>query len=181
SLFHVTSLIFLISIFIPQKEITLKNYFILSVILITFFFIINYLIGLNPYLQYKFEYYNEIQEKSEDINKSYMIGIVRRFMVVFLFVVNYKRMSFDKKILFYFNNYFFGFIIYLLTYLISPDFGVRFSVYFIVLEIILVAHLLYNSSKVSMNFIFLIFIFVGFYKIYTYSILEVYDYLFFFE
>ena len=175
--FHITALIFLVSLIIPNKRMTSKNYIKFLLIILIGTLVSNYLIENIEYLRYKFMYYSEWQEKSDNIFTSYIIGALKRLIILGgVFAVRKTFFKVDRNT-FLFNIYLVGFIIYLATYLISPDFGVRFSTYFTVMDCVIVGNILFLAKKSSTKFIwYFIFVIMAMYKISTYSQLPSYQY-----
>lgn len=180
SLFHVSSLIFLLVLFIPTKKLSAKNYIKLiigfGVLILGFDFIITYF----PQIQQKFIFYSEIQQQSEgyeNIQFNFIVGIVKRILVLIPVLITVRTLLANDKLAFIFNIYLVGFIIYILTFLTSPDIGVRLSSYFTIVDTVLICNYIGNFKKFSNKvIILLIFIIIGFYKIYTYTLIPEYAY-----
>lgn len=181
--FHITSFIFLIAYFIPFRKINKKEAFVA----IAFFFSLSFLIFailelLSGDLARKAMFYLEWQENAPNLKQLFIIGALKRAIILIMVWIFGKKL-WDNKIAFFFLNlYLFGYGIYLSTYLLSPDMGVRFSSYFIIFEIFLAGQLLYVNKKLTTRLIIAsIFCIVSLYKIYTYSILDTYQYHFIFS
>ena len=87
-----------------------------------------------------------------DLN--FIIGLLRRSITILLIFAFGKKFIFKHNLSAYiFNLYIIGFGIYATTYLISPDIGVRMSVYFTVLEMFLLANLLFLVKRVDVKFL----------------------------
>ena len=177
SLFHISALVFSLAIIIPNAKMTIKNYVYLIFITVIGFFLVSYIIENNEYLSVKFKYYSEIQENSDNIVTQYIIGLLKRAIVLSLALIYRKQLFLNNRFIYLFNLYLLGVVIYASTYLISPDFGVRFSTYYTVVDMLLVGNMLYlcknTSSKVI---IFAIISLMVLYKINSYAILDTYIY-----
>lgn len=177
SLFHVSSLVFLFAYFIPQVKLKFKQILFIFIGLILIAFVGNFLSTKFEYLTKKADYYTKYQEQSENIQMAYTIGILKRSIIIILALIYKKYLFSDKKFLYFFNLYFLGFLIFISTYLISPDFGVRFSVYYTINESILVGLMLFMVKDIRQRLIIVIvFSLVCLYKLYGYSEIEYYNY-----
>lgn len=175
--FHITAISFALAIFIPHKKLTLKNYIYLILLAILGFGAIGYIVENNAYLNYKFKYYSEIQENSDNIVVQYVVGLLKRSIVLVLILLFRNTLFKNERFVYLFNLYLLGLIIYIATYLISPDFGVRFSTYYTIVDMVLVGNMLYlckqNYQKII---IFVVISAMVIYKISTYAFLEPYLY-----
>lgn len=182
ALFHITTLIFLICFIIPKTKMTLRSYAKMIIMIFFGMFIINYLIENVEYLRVKFMYYSELQEKPENIFIAYIIGILKRSIVFIGIFLAGKKFFNESRTLFLFNIYLVGFAIYIGTYLFSPDFGVRFSTYFIMMDCVLIGNILWVCRKSTLIVkLYLMFVTMVLYKIYTYTQVETYEYSFFLD
>lgn len=181
SLFHITAIVFAFAIFIPKNKLKLKDYVKFIGLSILVFLGIGYLIENVEYLNKKFIFYSEIQEVEDNIYAAYIVGILKRSIVILLALIFRKAFFNNDRFVYFFNLYLLGFIIFVSTYLISADFGVRFGSYYLILDTLLVGNMLYLSKKLHQKIV-IIFIYsiVIIYKIYTYTILEPYQYKFIF-
>jgi len=181
SLFHITAIVFAMAIFIPRNKLKLKDYVRFIILSVLAFLGIGFLIENIEYLNKKFIFYSEIQEVESNIYVAYVVGLLKRFIIIFLALIFRKSLFNNDKFIYFFNLYLLGFIIYTSTYLISADFGVRFGSYYLVLDTILVGNMLYLSKKLHQKvFITVVYSIVVIYKIYTYTGLESYQYKFIF-
>ncbi|WP_295200736.1 EpsG family protein [uncultured Chryseobacterium sp.] len=177
--FHISAIVFAIAYFVPQRSLNKKE-IIFLIIGFTFFsslvfFASSFLTGL---FASKAEYYLEIEQQSSDIKSLFIIGIFRRLIpLVVLFIFSKKYIFKDSTSVYLFNLYLIGLGIYLTTYLISPDVGVRLSVYFTVLEMFLLANLVFFAKKFQIKVILLLIIFsLCSYKLSTYFKYPAYEY-----
>lgn len=174
--FHITALIFLLSLVVPKKIMAFKSYIKFIAILLIGSVVVNFVIENVEYIAAKFKFYSELQEQSDNIQTVYIIGLLKR-SIVFWGIFLVRKTFFERNNAFLFNIYLIGFIIYIATYLISPDFGVRFSTYFTIVDCILVASILKASSTSAKRIgLFLLFLSMIIYKVYTYTIVEAYEY-----
>ena len=180
SLFHVTALIFIIALFVPNDKTKIYKYF-------NFFFFFffcavlgSYAVEAVPYLNSKFMYYSSTQEQSDNILTSYIIGMLKRSIVLISVFLVFRNFFSNNHNFYLYNLYMVGFVIYATSYLISPDFGVRLGSYFIILDCILISKIIYLSNYFWNKLaIFLIFTLVALYKVYTYTLIPEYTYRFF--
>lgn len=176
--FHVTSIIFIGAYFIPFRKANKKEIYLA----IAFFFSISFLIFailelISGDLARKAMFYLEWQENAPNLKQLFIVGTLKRAIILIMVWVFGKNLWNNKISYFFLNTYLIGFGLYLSTYLLSPDIGVRFSSYFIIFEIFLAGQLLMVNPKLSNRLLITtIFCIVSFYKIYTYSILETYQY-----
>lgn len=177
--FHISSIVFFLAIFVPKKILSFKNYFSMVLPLVVGLFLVSYVIENNEYLNYRFKYYSEIQENSVNIVSQYIVGALKRTIVLVLIFFFRKQLLNDVRFVYFFNLYLLGVIIYMSTYLLSPDFGVRFSTYYTMLDMFLIGNMLYLCEKRSQKtVIFLSVACMVMYKIFTYAQLDTYLYKF---
>lgn len=180
SLFHVSALVFYLAFFVPKVKMVASKYFKFLLAITAGIFIGGYIVESIPYLNQKFLYYSSLQEQSDNIVSSYYIGIMKRSAVVLSVVLVYKNFFEDNKNFFLYNLYLIGLIIYIASYLVSPEFGVRLGSYFIVLDCILISRYIYVSRSLTNRLVlFAIFTLIALYKVYTYTQISAYDYKFF--
>lgn len=176
ALFHITSIVFIFCLFIPKRVISYKDFIKIAVFIGVGGIFTNLVIENIEYIALKFKFYSELQEQSENIKSSYVIGILKR-SIIFVGIFLVRKSFFERENIFLFNIYVVGFIIYIATYLISPDFGVRFSTYFTLMDCVLIANVLWLSKGVFQRVcLYCLFIIVIMYKIYTYAIIDTYQY-----
>ncbi len=180
SLFHVTALIFILAFFVPKVRMELSKYIKFLLIVIIGVLVGSYIIENVPYLNYRFVYYSSMQEQSDNIVGNYLIGILKRSIVLFAVLLVFKDFFKENKNFYLYNLYVVGFIIYVSSYLISPEFGVRLGSYFVILDCILISSYIYYSKSFTNRMVyFILFTLIAFYKIYTYTLISAYDYKFF--
>ncbi|WP_312194491.1 EpsG family protein [Sphingobacterium multivorum] len=179
--FHISAIVFALAIFVPKKTLTVRNYLYLIALSLIAFGAIGYVIEHNEYISNKFKYYSDVQENSTNILMLFIVGLLKRSIILVLIILVGRKLFKNQRFVYLFNLYLLGIIIYVSTYLISPDFGVRFSSYFTVVDMLLVGNMLYlggsNSNKII---IFTVISIMIFYKISTYAFLDMYNYKFVF-
>ncbi len=179
SSFHLTALIALLAYFIPQRKLFKKEYVIIVIGFMFFstliYFTSSFLTGM---FAYKAEYYLKLQEQSQNIKVGYAIGIVRRLIPICLILLFARSNYFQNSVsCFLFNLYLIGLGIFVSSYLISPDIGVRVSSYFIIMEIFMLGHLLFSIKGTNkLRLVLLIILIVSFYKVSTYMSNPDYEY-----
>lgn len=177
TLFHSTAIIFLIIYFVPRKRISFKYLGALFFLFLIIYFSQNRLINLVDAVNYKAVlYYTEIHEKSESIRSQFLIGGVLRILPVLIVFYFSKKLFISDKISYIFNIYLFGTVLFLFTYLLSPDIGVRLSSYFTILDMYLVGHIIYFVSFRNKLIIVGLYTFIIFYKLIWYSGIDSYNY-----
>lgn len=176
--FHVTALLFVFSYFVPQRKFK-KQEVLLIMLLFTLLSTIVFGIAnlLDGDIAYKAQVYLELHEKAPNINQLYLIGTIKRSIIILLVLFFGKKLIETKNGIYFFNLYLIGFGIYLCTYLISPDIGVRMGSYFLIFEIFLAGNLiLYNKKLTTRLIIVTIFTIQALYKISTYMADDYYNY-----
>lgn len=176
--FHITALIFIIAYFIPFRKFNKKEFFLItgifSMLSIIIFAVFNLLSGD---LATKAKFYLELQEQDINIKGLFFIGIVKRSIILFMIFVFGKEIFKVKTSIYFFNVYLIGFGMYLSTYLISPDIGVRLSSYFLIFDIVLAGNLImFNQNLTTRLLIVTLFSIEAIYKVYTYMNIETYVY-----
>lgn len=176
--FHNTAIVFIIAYFIPFRKLTKKEYFILLLGFLLFstliFSIVNLLSGS---LAAKAIHYLEFRERDPNIKGLFVIGAIKRTMIIVLVLFFGKKMLEAKNSIFFFNIYLIGFGMYLATYLISADIGVRLSSYFLIFDLFLAGNLLSANYKLTTRLLIAtILSLIALYKITTYMAMETYTY-----
>jgi len=178
SSFHLTALLFIIAYFLPKNRIDKSSILKLSlfaIIGIVFMeIILEFLINTGIK---NAEFYILFDEKPTNLNNLFLIGVAKRLVPIFLLVLfGYKWIRTQNSTLFI-NLYLVGLIIYILTYKISPNIGVRLSAYFTITELIIIPNILYVlRDKINRILVLSIIIGITFYKLYGYSVSETYVY-----
>lgn len=177
-MFHYTSLVFVIAYFIPFRKFSKKEYVFITVMFLflstLIFFIANLLDGD---LARKAKYYLEWHENDPNIKLNYIIGAVKRSIILAMIYFFGKKVLETRNGIYFFNLYLIGFGMYLSTYLISPDIGTRMSSYFLIYEIFLAGNLIMVNQKLTTRLLIVtIFSFQASYKISTYMSIDWYNY-----
>jgi len=175
--FHVTSLIFIFAYFIPKKSLSLKNIVLIGCGFIVIVFAFNNFVGSVDYLSKKTEYYTEIQENAANLPTLFAIGLAKRGVIIVIFLLLYKKLKDIPNLPYFFNIYLIGFVIYSGLYMMSPDFGVRFSSYYTILDTILVGNIVYFVKTKTVKYLVLIlFCGLSLYKVGVYAAEKTYQY-----
>jgi hypothetical protein len=177
SLFHTSALIALIMYCIPNDKFhlfTLRSLAIFIFILFGYFALSDayFLSLLDRTILRNIEYYSMNHYLSENIFQDYCIGLARRFILILLILIyrpnRHKANTMSLTDYNYFcNGYIIGLLIYIFFYLISPDLGVRTSIYFTIFEIVIVSKLIYENKLKDGLIITSIYIFVSWYKMFS--------------
>lgn len=177
SFFHVTSIVFLVVYFLPRKSLNVKSLILITFAFITVVYLFSNYIGSIDYLSKKAEYYTEIQENDQNLPMLFAVGLAKRSIIIFIFLMFYAKLKDIPNLPYYFNIYLIGFIIYASLYMVSPDFGVRFSSYYTIVDTILVGNIIYfvksRSIKIS---VLLLFVCLSLYKVNVYASEKTYQY-----
>lgn len=176
--FHITSLIFIIAYFIPFRKFNKKEFILIGgmfAFLSTFIFIMaNFLEGD---LAHKAKFYLEWQKNDPNIKLNYIVGAIKRTIILALIYLYGKKLLETKNGVYFFNLYLIGYGMYLSTYLTSPDIGTRMSSYFLIFEIFLAGNLILVNQKLTTRLIIVtVFSLQAIYKISTYMINDYYTY-----
>ena len=177
SLFHVTALIFIVAFFVPNARSKISKYAKFFIVLTVGAILGSYIIESIPYLNSKFMYYSSSQEQLDNTFFNYINGIVKRLIVLISVLLVFRNFFSNNKNFYLYNLYLVGFVVYVASYMISPDFGVRLGSYFIIVDCLLISRYISSANQlVNKIFLFLIFMLVAMYKIYTYTLLDVFEY-----
>lgn len=149
--FHLSAIIFLLAYLVP-KYFTKKLFFGL----IFFGFLVYKFI--DPIADFFTEYtiknaafYLDDLRHPENIISSYYIGMARRFVVFGFIAIGWRDLRDKFHFQYIVNLYIIGVSIYVATYLISPDAGVRISTYFTVLDAVILSLVIWQKSTVSIR------------------------------
>ncbi|MDD5151452.1 MAG: EpsG family protein [Flavobacterium sp.] len=180
AMFHVSSLIFIFAYFLPRKSLKFKSIIILVITFGVTIALVNFLGSQFEYLTKKLLFYSELQEKPDRIEILYLIGVSKRAIIIILSFVYRKYLFLDEKYTYLFNIYLIGFLIFVATYLISPDFGVRLSVYYTIVDCVLAGYMLsLVNTRSKRMLIVTVFSAIAIYKLLGYMTNEYYTYRFF--
>jgi hypothetical protein len=170
--FHVTSAIFLIAYFIPRYNFRLKHYLImigaLALISTGVYSLVN--IFSTGVLAYKIKFYLELQEQVENIQSLFVIGIMKRLIIIFMVLFFGRKLLKEERTIFFFNLYLVGTGLYVSTFLISPDIGVRLASYFLIFDVVLAGNLVFVNTDFPRRLLILFLLSsMAMYKISTYT------------
>lgn len=154
--FHVSSLIAILLLFIPEKYLTLKQYIIILIIalvsnIVGKSIIVNYIPLLPDFVGTKLDYYIKGESFTLGINSAMLL----RLIIFGIFYYNKDKILKYNRGVFFFNIYFLSLFIYLGLGFI-PQLGGRSSFYFYFFEIILAAIIIKESAKLH-QFAYLLF------------------------
>tara|TARA_B110000902_G_scaffold266473_1_gene354343 strand:- start:6134 stop:7057 length:924 start_codon:yes stop_codon:yes gene_type:complete len=178
SSFHITALIFMVAYFIPKRKFHKKEMFLFAIF---FVYLSTIVLSITKFLDgdlaYRANFYLEIQENDPNLRFLYFVGAIKRSIILAMILIFGDKVLATENGSYFFNLYIIGFGIYLSTYLIAPDIGVRAGSYFLIFEIFLAGNLLLCSKNLMTRlFIITIFSFQALYKITTYMSDEYYQY-----
>ena len=182
STFHITAISFLFIYFLPRNNFKVIHILIFSIFFILIYFFLSSITDLIALYSLKdANYYINIQEKSESLGQLYIVGIAVRSVILGMIFYNRKNLNQIENFTYIFNIYLFGLAIFISTYMISPDIGVRVSSYFTIFDLIIAGNLIYSMNNLkSRIFIVTIFSIIAIYKIFGYMGSEYYVYKFIF-
>ena len=122
-------------------------------------------------------YYLESHDKVENIEAHYYIGVVKRSIVIFFYILYHRHLSRDNITHHFVNIYIIGCLIFLFIYLLSPDIGTRLSLYFNIFEILIIGNLVYYIPRFKGRILILITYFtVTGIKLFDYMNRDAYQY-----
>lgn len=177
--FHLTALVFIVAYFLPRWRLNLRHLLFFSVAFFCGFYFLQSISNfITLYTLKDAIFYVEYQEKVDNLLGMYYVGIAKRTVLVGAVLVFFvRKITLNPNTRYYFNIYLFGLAIYMSTYMISPDIGVRMSSYFTILEIVIVGHLIYASQKITNRLLIVtLFSCMAIYKIFGYMSSEFYIY-----
>lgn len=181
--FHQTAILFLVYYFLNRKINTFVFFSILffsifiglSSLPLTLFGVLGE--KLSGVSADKAEFYLESANKMMSENSLSIFGLVKRFLLLFLFYINSKKIS--KWVPFYnliFNGYFIGVLIYCLFSSSLIILVNRGSLYFNIMEPILISYLIFMVPKKLFSIYFFIIFIMSFF--FFFRSVRVYDDLF---
>lgn len=179
STFHVSALIFLIAYFIYDYEFTKKRVLFLSSIIVFSFLFINNIVELILQLvdsRHLFFYFS-IAEVSENNTTNFMIGLLKRSVILIIFFLIPNHLKNDYGLKNFIKIYLIGYFIYALFYTINEDIGARLSSYFLFMDILIISIFFQLNIKIKYKLLIFLTIFSMYmYKLYGYSQLPEYSY-----
>lgn len=176
--FHVSALAFSLVYVLPRQRMQVSTIVFLAVGIFAFAQFFDYFVYyIDLGLGKNMAYYVVDHAKGDNIESDFLVGIIRRSIILFFVALHYHRFKTITSAQYILNIYVIGFIIYLLTYMISADIGVRVSLYFTFFEVIIASNLLYSLNRLPNRVLFATaYLMVCFYKIYGYSSYDTYIY-----
>jgi len=177
SSFHASALVFILVYYLPAR---LPSFKYISGVGILFFvaFIFRESIAefITLYNLKDATYYVKNQQSIISAN-SYIVGILKRSILVVALALYGRRYLIDGNNYLFVNVYLLGLLIYISTYNISPDIGVRLSSYFTIFEIVIVGGLISSIRAWSSRIVIITtFVCVALYKIIGYMNDDSYNY-----
>lgn len=176
--FHVSALVFSLVYVLPRQRIQVSTIVFSAAGIFAFAQFFEYSVYyFDLILGKNLAFYVLNQVHGYDIDRDFLVGLIRRSIVLFFVALHYNRFKTITSAQYILNIYLVGFIIYALTYKISPDIGVRVSLYFTFFEVVIASNLLYRLNRLPNKvLIATVYLIVCFYKIYGYSSYEAYTY-----
>lgn len=178
SSFHITAIVFLIVFFISKEKLSLKVLIIFSLSLMIGLVFLNSMTEvITLYTAKDANFYLNLQEKSNTLQQDYIIGILRRSLVLLMLLFFYKKVAQTPNFRYFFHLYILGIIIFIATYKMSPDIGTRLSSYFTIFELVLAGNLIFSLRYLWNKIIVTCIVaFIGLYKILGYASFDTYIY-----
>lgn len=178
SSFHLSACFFLIAYFISRERLNIRYLlFVIVVIYVGYFYFQSISDFFTTYTLKNALYYIEYQEKAVNISESFYLGIAKRLVLIAVILVYSRKIFQDSNTFYFINIYVAGLIIYICTYMVSPDIGVRLSSYFTIFDVLIAGNLIYFTQK-TMNRIVIVTIFssIAIYKLLGFIESEYYMY-----
>ena len=181
--FHFSSIIFIIAYFLPRFSFNYRQKYFLIIIFVIFYFFLDYISDwITLYTIKNANFYVNLQDKSDSLLQTFLIGLVIRLLIVFIVFIFHKKIFLIDNCRYFFNIYLFGIFLFFSTYMISPDIGVRLSSYFTIFDLVIVGNLIFVLQRQSNRFLIVsIFAFISIYKLLIYMNSEYYSYKLFFN
>jgi hypothetical protein len=175
---HMTAFIFIFAYFLPKKILGFRHLFVFFILVAVGGYYLQSISKLITLYTIKdATFYSEYQVKPADLLELYSVGIIKRVVLLGVILAFGKRIFDDSISCLFFNIYLCGLAIYIATYMISPDIGVRLSSYFTIFDIVLVGRIIYvTKQKLNRMVIVTIFVGIALYKLYGYIGDESYNY-----
>lgn len=157
ALFHASSLLALIVLFLPEKMLKTRTYIIfLAIGLIMNLTLKSYIVSFSSLLPALMNDKIDIYSTSEDYSIGLNLAMVLRIVIFFIFIYYKDKIIAYPKGSLYINIYFVSLMIYLSLGSL-PQLGGRGSIYFYFLEFILVPMLISNVKGVVRPLLLLFF------------------------
>lgn len=178
SSFHLTAIVFIVAYLLPRNKLNYRHIiYFTTAFVIVFLFLESISDWITLYTSKNANYYVSLQEKSGSLLQLFYIGIVTRTAIIAMVFVFGKKLFQSPNFRYYINIYLFGFAVYLSTYMVSPDIGVRLSSYFTIFDLIIAGNLIYAVQRKSNRIVIVtIFSAIAIYKLFGYMNNEYYNY-----
>ena len=178
STFHASASVFILIYFLPREKISfLYGIFVLSGFFVFYQFLNLISDFITLYTANNANYYINVIEKSDSLLTLFLIGITVRLVILIVVFAFRKKVFAIKNFRYIFNIYLFGLLIYLSTYMISPDIGVRVSSYFLIFDIIIAGNIIGVVYKATNRVLIVtVFSLLALYRLIGYSKSEGYNY-----
>lgn len=178
SSFHFTAITFIVAYFLPRNKLNYRHVIYFTSAFVIVFLFLEYITDwITLYTTTDANFYVNLQEKSNSLLQSFYIGIAIRSAIVVMVFVFGKYLIQSPDFRYFLNIYLFGFAIYLSTYMVSPDIGVRLSSYFTIFDLIIAGNLIYVVQRKSNRIVIVtIFSAIALYKLFGYMNNEYYNY-----
>lgn len=176
--FHLSAIIFVIVYYLPKSKLTYSQILFFGLgFLMTLIFLNSIADLITLYTMKAADYYVNVQSKEGNLLSLFYVGIFRRLIILGVIAAFGRKMFQEENFQYFFNIYLFGFAIYLSTYMVSPDIGVRMSSYFTIFDIILVGNLIFYTEKMWARILLVtIFSSIAIYKLVGYMNTDFFDY-----
>lgn len=183
STFHFSAIVFLLAYFLPREKLNYRHIIFFLILFIGANFFVNSISDLiELYTIKNANYYVSLQEKSESLLQLFYIGTALRLVIVVMVIVFRGELRPLENFRYIFNVYLFGLAIYISTYMISPDIGVRLSSYFTIFDLIIAGNLMYAVKRTSNRMLIVtVFSIIAIYKLWGYKSSDYYIYNSIFE
>jgi hypothetical protein len=179
SMFHYSAICAFLLLIIPKSKIDVKKalYFLISILSLSFLLdeLVNF---IETYSSIPIRYYLTSSMNQDEKLSNFILGTCKRIVPLILIITfRNKNLNSWENYNYYLNTYLMGLGLYIITYTLSPDIGVRLSVYFTIVELILISKLLTSKLNILNKLIVLSIVTTfGFYKLHSYAIIELYKY-----
>lgn len=180
STFHLSAFIYLIAYLAYNARINSSKVLLYSIfIAVISLYIDNIIENLLSFIKNgNLRYYLSIAKTSDDNITNFIIGLIKRSIVLIVFLIlPGKEKYHNKQLIGFIKVYIIGFTMYSLFYTINEDVGIRLSSYFLILDtFIFSTYFQIKTKKEYKVFIYLTVFCMCMYKLYTYSQLPEYAY-----
>lgn len=177
--FHISAIIYIIAYFVYSYKFTQKNFIFIFILL---FFLVTFLNEIVEFIlsfldSGKLYYYLAIAEVNENNTTNYIIGILKRSIILIIFFLIPNHLKNSYRLSSYIKIYLVGYFLYIITYTLNEDIGSRLSSYFLFMDVLIIS--IFFQLKINVRYKLMIFftIFAMYmYKLFGYSQLTEYSY-----